>query len=181
MQRLQRLKSLNINRHLTVNTIRSKHFIIGVVIGAILIATPYLFYLYELAPDDSKVWETKWFTLTAGDYFYNVLNFVHASFVKLLGMLLTTLWFFTCKHWWRNAILVPFTLYLYQFGGVLNDKIDFLDSFNFWETSYLTLPITLSYFLIARKINRNVNRLDALDEYEAKQEQLLKKRNGIPE
>ena len=35
-------------------------------------------------------------------------------FGKIMPLFLTLIWFFTCKHWWYHAILIPITMYGYQ-------------------------------------------------------------------
>ena len=33
---------------------------------------------------------------------------------KAIPVLLLFIWFFTCRHWWYHALLVPITMYSYQ-------------------------------------------------------------------
>lgn len=89
-----------------------KSIIVGSIIATIIAMTPYLFYLYESVPD-VKIWHTFLFSYNSGFYeSANTSMWVLTS--KAIPVLLLFIWFFTCRHWWYHALLVPITMYSYQ-------------------------------------------------------------------
>ncbi|WP_274971756.1 hypothetical protein [Zunongwangia profunda] len=125
--------------------------------------TPFLFYLYEYAPQNTDVWKTRFFTLSAGG-FSSVQGFTHALFTKVTFLIITTLWFFTSNRWWRYAILIPFTMFLFQLTGVLNYNVQYVDEYDFWKALPLILPILVFMICISFKMNTKINQLDLGEE-----------------
>lgn len=91
---------------------KSGFLLLGSIIGFIIAFSPYLFYLYEIFPD-GKVWENSLFTYES-KYYLSVNVAMWTYLGKLTPLLLLLIWFFTCKHWWYHAILIPTTMYAYQ-------------------------------------------------------------------
>ena len=148
-------KSTNPNTSQT-QTDRKNIFIIGVLISIVLIATPFLFYLYRLAPTDTKEWDTMLGTIQSGGY-KNVSFFFHSLFTKFTFVLLTGIWFLTSKNWWKYSILVPFTMFLFQLSGVINHKAQFIDEYDFWYSLPLILPIVLFLIYISYRLGKSVS------------------------
>ena len=91
---------------------RSKFLLLGSIIALTIAFSPYLFYLYEIFPS-GPVWENSLFTYES-IYYENVLTAAWTYLGKIVPLLLLLIWFFTCKHWWYHAILVPIVMYSYQ-------------------------------------------------------------------
>lgn len=121
-----------------------------------MIATPFLFYTYKIAPKDSKEWDTIFGIIKAGNY-RNVQFYMHSLLTKSTFVLITGMWFLTSKNWWKYAILVPFTMYLFQLVGVLNHKLQYIDEFDFWYSLPVILPILFFLVYISIRINANKN------------------------
>tara|TARA_R110002124_G_scaffold287364_1_gene474031 strand:+ start:60395 stop:60913 length:519 start_codon:yes stop_codon:yes gene_type:complete len=134
-------------------TDRKKALIKGVLLSLLLIATPFIFYIYKYAPSESKEWETIFGTITARG-FSNVQTFMHATFTKFTFVLITGMWFLTSSNWWKFAILVPFTMFLFQFIGVLNYELQYIDEFDFWYSLPIILPILFFLIYISVRISK---------------------------
>ncbi len=134
-------------------TDRKRIFRVGVLISIVLITTPFLFYLYRIAPTDSKEWDTFIGTIYAGG-FQNVSFFLHSLFTKVTLVLLTGIWFLTSKNWWRYAILVPFTMFLFQLSGVINYQNQYIDEYDFWYSLPFVLPIVCFLAYISYRIGK---------------------------
>lgn len=145
-----KLKKTSILRH---QTDRKKSYIIGVLLSIILIATPFLFYLYRIAPTDSTEWDTLFGTINSGG-FQNVSYFFHSLFTKATFVLLTGIWFLTSRNWWKYAILVPFTMFLFQLSGVVNYQIQYIDEYDFWYSLPVILPILFFLVYISLRIRK---------------------------
>ena len=134
-------------------TDRKKNLLTGVLISFLLVATPFLFYIYKYAPD-SKEWDTVFGTIKASG-FSNVQAYMHAVFTKLTFIMLTTIWFLTSKNWWKYAILVPLVMFLFQFIGVLNYELQYIDEFDFWYSLPIIAPILIFLIFVSYRISKN--------------------------
>lgn len=127
----------------------------------ILIATPFLFYLYRLAPADSKEWDTIFGTFSSGG-FNNVQSYFYTLFTKLTFVLLTGIWYLTSRNWWKYAILVPFTMFLFQLSGVINYNIQYIDEYDFWYSLPVIIPIVVFLIFISYLIGKRPSQSDLL-------------------
>lgn len=134
-------------------TDRNRNIITGVLLSLFLTATPFLFYMYKYAPADAAEWETSLGTITSGG-FGSVQAYLHALFTKITFVSLTGIWFLTSNNWWKYAILVPLTMFLFQLSGVINYKIQYIDEFDFWYSLPAILPILLFLIYISYRISR---------------------------
>jgi hypothetical protein len=124
-----------------------------VLLSLLLVATPFLFYIYKYAPADAKEWKTFFGIIHSGG-FGNVQVYLHALFTKIIFVLLTGIWFLTSQNWWKYAILVPFTLFLFQLSGVVNYKLMYIDEFDFWYSLPVVLPILFFLVYISFSISK---------------------------
>ena len=90
----------------------SKFLLLGSVIAFLITFSPYIFYLYEIFPD-GPVWENSFF-IYESKYYESVNVAMWMYLGKLTPLILLLVWFFTCKHWWYHAILVPIAMYVFQ-------------------------------------------------------------------
>ncbi len=135
-------------------TDRNRIIIIGVVISILLIATPFMFYIYKFAPSDSKEWDTVFGTLKANS-FGSMQTYMHALFTKVTFVMLTGIWFLTSNNWWKYAILVPFTMFLFQLSGVINHQLKFIDEYDFWYSLPFIAPIIGFVVYLSYQISKN--------------------------
>ncbi|WP_233164231.1 hypothetical protein [Snuella sedimenti] len=132
--------------------------VIGSVIATLIAITPYLFYLYESVPD-TKVWDTFLFTYNSG-YFENANSFMYFFVSKAVPLLLIFIWFFTCRHWWYHAILVPITMFLYQIFNLFNDDIEYVDEFQLMYMIPIMAVVIPSVYLLRAKMFNKINEVD---------------------
>ncbi|MFN4763528.1 hypothetical protein ACKGJN_10425 [Gillisia sp. Q332] len=90
----------------------SRFLLTGSIIAFLIAFSPYIFYLYEIFPD-GPVWENSFFTYES-KYYENVLTAAWTYLGKITPLFLLLIWFFTCKHWWYHAILIPTIMYGFQ-------------------------------------------------------------------
>ena len=100
---------------------RSKFLLLGSFIAITIAFSPYLFYLYEIFPN-GPVWENSFFTYRS-NYYEDVLTAAWTYLGKIVPLLLLFIWFFTCKHWWYHAILVPIAMYAYQLVVIFYEDV----------------------------------------------------------
>ena len=147
-----------------VNFFNRKVFKKDLLIVFIIIALPFLFYLYLLVPM-SKKWNIIFFNVEF-NYFDDAQTFVWTLLTKILTFLILCLWFLTCKHWWRYAIIVPITIECYKIFEVINSDFEYFDN-KFLISIPFTLPIILLLLYLANKLNyysQSINTSAELDE-----------------
>ena len=161
------LKKQNTKFH---QTDRKKRLFIGGVIALLLAITPFLFYLYQYAPVDSKIWKTSLFTINSGG-FSHAQAYVHALFTKITFIIITSLWFITSRDWWKWAILVPLIMFLFQLLGVINYSNKFIDEFDFWISLPIVIPTVLTLIWIGHGLKKTLGAIDLREEIEEELEQ----------
>lgn len=136
----------------------NKKIFIGSIVATIVAATPFLFYLYEFVPD-TQVWETIFGTYRSTQYeSANVAMWVLA--MKVIPLLLSLIWFFTCKHWWYHALLVPITMFTFQCVVALNFDIQYSDVNDMVWLLPIMAIVFPSIYLIRAKMFNQVNNAD---------------------
>ncbi|MBT8266952.1 MAG: hypothetical protein KJO41_08205 [Bacteroidia bacterium] len=139
--------------------------IVGSIIATLIAITPYIFYLYESVPD-VKVWNT--FLFTYDSKYYESVQLVAWTLTgKIVPLLLLLLWFFTCRHWWYHALLVPIAMYIYQIIGYLNSENEFFDEFQLiYLLPIMAIVIPSIYLLRAKMFNKISEVSKSLEELE---------------
>ncbi|RIA09797.1 hypothetical protein OE09_1643 [Flavobacteriaceae bacterium MAR_2010_72] len=144
------------SKFLAENSNRS--LIIGAVIATLIALTPYYFTLYESVPD-TKVWDTFLFTYKS-NYYESAFILAWTLTNKVVPLFLIFIWFFTCRHWWFHALLVPIALYIYQIIGVLNDDLKFFDTNQFLYLLPVMAIVIPSIYLLRAKMFNKINDAD---------------------
>jgi hypothetical protein len=134
-----------------------------------------LFTLHESVPS-GKVWNTFLFTYDS-IWFEDVQVAAWTISGKLIPLYLLILWFFTCRHWWYHALLVPIVLYIYQIFGILNDDLRFVDTNQFLYLLPVMAIVIPSIYLIRAKMFDKLN--DANKTMEELEEEFKIKPKGI--
>lgn len=121
------------------------------VIVMLIFSLPLLFYTYKLFPN-VEVWDTKYFVFYSS-YFKSINTFVYFLFNKLLVFFLLSIWFITCKHWWRLVILIPLSIEFYKILNIINDDVNYFDEVEFIESIPLILPLIVVLFYVSKRLN----------------------------
>ena len=141
-----------------------KSLVIGSIIATIIAITPYLFTLYDSVPQE-QVWDTFLFTYYSG-YFENANTAMWVITGKAIPLLLVLIWFFTCRHWWYHAILVPIAMYIYQIIVVFYDDY-YMDEFQVIYMIPIMAIVIPSIYLIRAQISNRINEVSkSLEELE---------------
>jgi len=143
-------------------TDKKKNIFTGVAISIVLIATPFLFYFYKFAPSDSQEWNTIFGTFKSNG-FNSMQAFTHALFTKITFLTLTVIWFLTSTNWWKYAILVPLTMFLFQLSGIINWELKYIDEYDFWYSLPFILPIVFFLIYLSYRISKNKDSYSEID------------------
>lgn len=136
----------------------SKRILNGLLIGTFIALTPYIYYSYESVPD-TKIWDT--FLFTYDSNYYESVNMAAWALVgKFVPLCLLFLWFFTNRHWWYHALLVPIAMYIFQLFNVINDDLTFIDEYQLLYLVPIMAIVIPSIYLIRAKMFNKINEAD---------------------
>lgn len=136
----------------------NRRTITGTIIATFIAICPYFFYLYESVPK-TKVWNTFLFTYNSG-FYENANTAMWIVTGKIVPLLLILVWFFTCRHWWYHALLVPIAMYIYQIIALFNDDNQFIDEFHLIYLLPIMAFVIPSIYLIRAKMFNKINDAD---------------------
>lgn len=136
----------------------NRKILLGLLAGVAVALSPFYFTLYESVPD-VKVWNTSIFTYESL-YYESVYVLAWTLTNKLVPLLLLFIWFFTCRHWWYHAILVPLSMYFYQIIVIFNDDLRFADNNQFLYLLPIMALVIPSIYLIRARIFNKINDAD---------------------
>jgi len=143
----------------------SRSAIVGTILATIIASTPLLFSLHESVPTKA-VWNTFLFTYESGvweDAQYAM--WVYTS--KFIPFILLIIWFFTCRHWWYHAILVPIIMFAFQAVNTWNGEAGNIDEGTFVVLLPILVLVVPSIYLIRAKMFNKINDADkTLEELE---------------
>ncbi|WP_028375326.1 hypothetical protein [Leeuwenhoekiella sp. MAR_2009_132] len=142
--------------------VESLSLLTGSFIAAILVSSPYFFYLYEGFPD-VKIWEASFFGfhLKYDSAHYQSIYVVAWTLTgKVVPLVFMLIWFFTCKHWWYHAILIPIIMLSLQIYYTLNDDLSFVDSNEIFILAPLILIMLIFSYGIRMKIFDRIHNID---------------------
>lgn len=127
----------------------------GSIIATIIAATPLIFNLYKSVPD-TKVWDTFLFTYESGWYESAAVS-AWTLMGKLVPLMLIFIWFFTNRHWWYHALLVPIAMYIYQIIEILNSDLKPMDENLVIYLLPVMAVVVPSIYLIKAKMFNKIN------------------------
>ena len=131
-----------------------KVFYKDLIISGLIISLPFLFFLYDLFPESSTL-VTPLFRFES-TYFGDVNYFAWILSGKFLILGFISIWYVTCKHKWRNFILVPLVFETYRIFGILNDEMSFFVQESMIQTFIYSIPISGLLALILNLIYKNL-------------------------
>jgi len=111
----------------------------------VLISLPFLLYAHEFIPDGMLTFQYGILKIDSFG-FIDVSTFVWYAAIKLAIFVGLTLWFFTCKYWWKYSILVPFSLLCYQLLEIFRPGATKVDEYEVWYALPVLVP--LLFFMI---------------------------------
>ncbi|WP_339624140.1 hypothetical protein [uncultured Winogradskyella sp.] len=79
---------------------------------------------------------------------------------KVIPLLLSLIWFFTCKHWWYHVLIIPVAMFSFQCIGAINDDTRFMDEFHIIYLLPIMAIIFPSIYLIRAKMFNKINDAD---------------------
>ena len=163
---MEKLKQKSKERNSTSQATDKRKYILGSIMAIAIASSPYLFYLHESVPR-TQTWSTFLFEYNSrawGDA--NLAMWILTG--KALPLLFLIIWFFTNRHWWYHALLVPISMYIFQIFSFFNEELDYLDEFQLIYLVPIMCIIIPSIYLIRAQIFNKINYADkTMEEIEA--------------
>lgn len=154
MSRLQtKLTKENLKSHHTDKKHFNRKILTGSIIASLIAGTPFLFYLYEYVPDTPQ-WET-----ILGTYNSNLYGSANVGIwvfmMKIIPLLLSLIWFFTCRHWWYHVLIIPIVMFSFQCLSALNADIVYMDELHIiWLLPFMAVIFPSIYLIRAKMFNK---------------------------
>lgn len=160
----------------TDKSIKAKRrIIIDSVMVFLVVIAPFIFKIHEYLPRDPE--ETfNFLGITIGkNEFADVSTYVWFLLGKMIPLYLLFIWFFTCKHWWYHAILIPITMYAFQIFEVVYSEDKYVDTENIlWLLPVCMVVIPFVYFVRVKLYDKHVHGID-LEAIDAELQELKEK------
>ncbi|MGB6150424.1 MAG: hypothetical protein WBG48_00410 [Pricia sp.] len=136
-------------------------FIVESFVVALVALSPFMFKLHEYLPDDPDA-TIQWFGLVLDrNGFLDLNTYGWYMLGKLVPLLLLTIWFLTCKHWWYHIILIPMIMYAFQIFETLYSEDKFIDTRNvLWLLPVCMVIIPMVYFIRIKLYDKYVHGID---------------------
>lgn len=138
----------------------------GSIIILLIIAAPYLLFVYTSVPADAVNWDTWLGTIKGGNY-ESAAFVIYYFFAKFVPLMLLFIWFLTNKHWWVHAIIIPISVYLFQLIAVINDSEEFIDEQEFIYAVPITVIVVVILYFVRSKMSIYIQAMDLKKEMDA--------------
>lgn len=121
------------------------------IISFIIISLPFVFFTYLIVPE-TKVWYNEWFIIDSG-YFQSAKFFVWFLTVKVMTLVLLSIWFVTCKYFWRYVIFIPIAAELHKIFALFK-----ILEFNYDYKPHIleSIIIIIPFIIILLFISKNI-------------------------
>jgi len=118
----------------------------------IILVTLLYFYISLFIPEGMKTVNILGFEI--GSFgFIDFESFVSFIKTKILIILFASIWFLTCKYWWKPAILILIIIEFVKIGITFNVNIDKIDVIDYLISFPITIPFILILLYISHKLN----------------------------
>lgn len=138
-----------------------KKLITETLVVFLIVISPFIFKLHEYFSSDPETTITIFGYIIDRNGFANLSIYAWFLLGKIVPLSLLTLWFFTCKHWWYHALLIPIMMYAFQiFEGVFSED-RFVDTENlFWLLPVCMVVIPFVYLIRLKLYDKYVHGID---------------------
>lgn len=105
-----------------------------------------------LVPSDVKEWSVLSTTFSSG-YFFDFNFFVWLILVKLLTLLILTIWYMTCQYRWRISIVIPICFEFYKIITIIYSKHNgFEEDYHYVECILISIPYVVIVTLLSNTL-----------------------------
>jgi len=143
------------------NDVNKNSYYLNIFVSTSLVIATLLWFIHYLIPGNIQKWDLG-IIQVYNNGFTDVQIFLWFLIRKLIIIIPMILWFLTCQHWWKYAILSPIILYSYQFWEATQD-VRYLDA----AGNIKAFPAIFCIILILLMISKTIKyRVEILIMYE---------------
>ncbi len=138
-----------------------RRIVVETIVVFLIVISPFIFKLHEYFSSDPEAHINLFGFIIDRNGFANLSIYAWFLLGKIVPLSLLILWFFTCKHWWYHAILIPITMYAFQiFEGVFSED-RFVDTENIlWLLPVCMVIIPFVYLIRIKLYDKYVHGID---------------------
>lgn len=123
-----------------------------IIIVLFIISTPLLIYIHQLFPVKVNFYENPFFSIKS-NYYNDIQAFVYMISMKLVFILMYSIWYISCKNWWKSILIIPIVFGVYQLIIVISDEIKFVDDFDELVYSLLVaVPMIILLYFFSKRL-----------------------------
>lgn len=146
---------------------------IGSFIVLLIVCSPYLLFFHTSLPKTPTI-ETVFGTIQGG-HFGIARNYIYWLSSKIVPLLLLLIWFLTNKNWWVHALIIPISVYVFQFLAVINDGQGKVDEIEFIYSVPVTVIVLVILYYLRSNLAVYIMAVDLKKEMDDKLDQPIKK------
>lgn len=84
---------------------------------------------------------------------FDISKLIYFSKMKLLILFYAILWYISCKHWWRQTILIIIIIELFKLATIFNYNNTRMDEIEYLVSLPVTVPLIVLLVFLSIKIN----------------------------
>jgi len=139
---------------------RKKSLLIGSIIILLIMLAPYLLYIHRGIPADVQDYESIFGTISGGENYEFAQLYIYFLLAKFVPLFLLIIWFITNKQWWVHGLIIPISVYLFQFIVVLNDSEQYMMEVEFIYTVPITVIVMVILYFVRSKMAIYIQAVD---------------------
>ncbi len=123
------------------------------VVIFIVTLIPFLFFIYRLVPD-TNIWVTDFFVIDFGSFFESSQYFFWFMSVKILTLMLLSLWYLTCRNTWRYVLFLPIAAEIHKAYTLLKTfQLDREYIPTIFESTIYFIPYILIIYILSNFVD----------------------------
>jgi len=139
---------------------RKKSLLIGSIIILLIMLAPYLLYIHRSIPAGVQDYESIFGTISGGENYEFAQLYIYFLLAKFVPLFLLIIWFITNKQWWVHGLIIPISVYLFQFIVVLNDSEQYMMEVEFIYTVPITVIVMVILYFVRSKMAIYIQAVD---------------------
>lgn len=138
--------------------LKKRNLLGGSIIAVVVMVSPYLFLAYEIFPQ-GDIWESP-FGIFTSNYYGDMQVLVYELLAKVVPLILLLIWFFTCKHWWYHALIIPICTLTFQSYQIVNSEISYVVASELYIIIPLICIMAIFSYTVRTKIFDKIHGVD---------------------
>ncbi len=123
------------------------------VISGLIIVVSFAYFMTKFIPEELETVSFLGYEIGSFGFIF-FRDFVYYAKMKILILFFSITWYLTCKHWWKQAILVVIIMEMFKLATTLNSSSQRMDEIEYITSLPVTIPIIILLIFISEKMNR---------------------------